>query len=594
MRCRVLVLLLALAASVAAQERAIPESELTRPPSAARIAALVQATGTEGWGRWTEPLRAAALRAYETNSGEARAWYALYRWSDLLATPARGAINQWIQAVNEARVGHANMAASYDAGPGSLSAKVTPALLTYALGTPEFSAEFFSLLTPVDNPVRVLEILQTLHADNAATFAEFRSLALAIAVVFDVPPPPQWPHGQVGAAALARNWPAPGEAFRYWVRLERTNTAAHRLRRLPASELKHVVDTVTPFAELDWARKNVSPPLSDLAKAYDMIRYRKDRLEGNVFSWPRPTYELATILADGGICVDQAYFATNVGKARGVPTLFFSGAGLDGRHAWFGFLSPSGWVLDAGRYAEQKYVAGIILDPQTWKPISDHELLFLSERFRALPTYGQSELHAAFAREYLRRRNLPAALTAAREAVNRDRRNLEAWEILLQVQAAAGTDARTREGTLTEAAFALQKYPDLEIGFLRQRIDSLRQRGETSVADHEEKILANKYKSGRSDLAVQQAAEIVARSMAQDDLATQMRVYQNVLRTHGAGAGVEFFDKVVVLFVDHLRRRREVPAALQMLERARRTLKVEAGRQLDLEFRSLEAALRQG
>ena len=40
---------------------------------------------------------------------------------------------------------------------------------------------------------------------------------------------------------------------------------------------------------------------------------------------------LPLILQEGGLCVDQAYFAAMVGKAKGVPTLLFRGAGLDGR-----------------------------------------------------------------------------------------------------------------------------------------------------------------------------------------------------------------------------------------------------------------------
>src|SRR5262249_4854612 len=153
------------------------------------------------------------------------------------------------------------------------------------------------------------------------------------------------------------------DAFNYWVRLDRANVTLHRLKRLPAGELKFVVDTVTPFAELTWAQANAAPPLAELDKTYSAIKYRQDRLQAGVFQWVGPDYKLATILSAGGICVDQAYYATNAGKARGVPTLLFRGAGLDGRHAWFGYLSATGWKLDVGRYAEQKFVVGLAYDP---------------------------------------------------------------------------------------------------------------------------------------------------------------------------------------------------------------------------------------
>ena len=50
-----------------------------------------------------------------------------------------------------------------------------------------------------------------------------------------------------------------------------------------------------------------------------------------------------------------------VGKAKGVPTLLFRGVGLDGRHAWFGFLDSDGhWELDCGRYADQKLTVSLL------------------------------------------------------------------------------------------------------------------------------------------------------------------------------------------------------------------------------------------
>ena len=72
------------------------------------------------------------------------------------------------------------------------------------------------------------------------------------------------------------------------------------------------------------------------------------------------------------------------------------------------------WELDAGRYAEQRFVTGYARDPQTWGEFSDHELKFLSERFRDLPSFRQSRLHVNFAEVYLAIGNGPAAGAAGR------------------------------------------------------------------------------------------------------------------------------------------------------------------------------------
>lgn len=590
--CGLITLLwLVSSATLKAQPAAISAEEIARPPSAERLDAIVAAAEREGWGRWVAPLRDAAFAAYAREPAAAGPWYYLYRWAQLFATPRAQAVQAWIEAVEKAGVAHRNMSERYALPPGSLAGEVPRALQRWLIGQPGFAPEFFATLSEVDHPTETLGLLARLHAAAPADFADYASLALAIAVVYDVPPPPDWPHGQVSPQLLPRRLPDPVEAFTHWVRLDRANVTAHRLRRLPAAELKFVVDASAPLADLAWARRNVTPPLFELAQAYDMIRYRTDRVEKNQFSWPGRSYALSAILQEGGICVDQAFFAANAGKARGVPTLLFRGAGLDGRHAWFGFLSNNGWVLDAGRYAEQRYVAGVAHDPQTWRNFTDHELLFLSERFRATPLYQLSALHAAFAAEFLRVGATVAGLRAAREAVNRERRHLPAWQVLLAAQEQAGEPARAREATLREAMQAFQKYPDLERAFATRLIESLRARGETSLAATEEQRLVQKYRADRIDLSIRQAGEMLQRSLATDDLAGRIRTYRTLLERHGRGAGIDFFDQVVEPFVQHLRREAQYPAARDALDRARRTLRVEQGGQLEQEIRRLGATL---
>jgi len=594
---RLILFGLLLVASIWAQEGGgIPVEELGRAPSPARVAALVDQAESQGWGSVMPGLRAAAQQAYETNTGYAPQWYYLYRWARLLGTPYQKAIPDWIKAVEQAGVAHPNMADRYEYRPGSLSAGLTRELLLALLGNTALSEEFFQLLSPVDNPAEVLAILQKIHRQDAALFNAYPSLALAIAVVYDVPPSPIWPHGQVKASALPRKLPAPEQTFLYLAKLDRSGGTLHRLNRLPADELKFLVDIVAPFTELDWARKNVPQGLADLGQAYDSIKYRKDRVTGNQYIWLGPAYTLPLILQQGGICVDQAYFASTVGKAKGVPTIMFRGAGLDGRHAWFGYLDAGQhWQLDCGRYAEQKYVVGLAFDPQTWGNINDHELLFITERFRALPTYKLSVMNAAFAADYLREGKLALAAKAAREAVNRDRRNLDGWNILLAAQAAMSpADLRGREAILREAVLAFQRYPDLEISFSRRLIETMRGRGETSLAAFEEQRLGKKYQASRGDLSIDQAAATVARSMAHDDMATRIRIFNQVLDTSDRGAAIDFYDKVVMPFVEHLAVEGQVPAALQSLERARRTLRVEPGSQLEGEIREMNARLKSG
>ena len=586
-------LLIGFAARLSA-EPVIPTAETMQPPIPARIATIQTAAQRDGWPPQAAALRTAAVQGYKLDKlAAAEAWLNLYRWAALLGETERHFVPRWITAVNAAKAGHSNMPASYTPSERPLGLALSPALQAWLLGNPAFSAEFFSLLTPVDYVPAVFQILDELHRRDPARFQTYAHLALAIAVVYDVPPPPDWPHGQVTVEALPRKFPAPADAFAWWVREDQLGRTYHRLAKLGADELKFVVDAAAPFADLEWAQKMVDTPLNSFARAYTMVRYRTNRLTNERPVWPGRTYRLADILRDGGICVDQAYFATEAGKARGVPTLFFHGAGNDGRHAWFGYLdSNKQWQLDAGRYAEQKFVTGFARDPQTWGELSDHELKFIAERFHELPSFRSSTVHAEFAAEFLAAGELAAATAAARKAVNFERRNEAAWDTLIAATQKSTRDPKAVEGVMREASLAFQRNADLEAAYVSRVSASLRARGQVSEAEAEEKRIARKNQGDRSDLSIMQAREIILRSVAAEALPKQIATYNSVVDTYGRGAGVGFFDGIVVGFVDHLVQLNQRAEAQRAIERARHTLKPEANSQLAGEFDQLAKAVR--
>ena len=590
----VLLLLVSHLGPAFAQPAAIPETEGLFPPSPARLSAILAAGQRDGWAPQVAGLRAAALLAYQRDKlTAAGAWFHVYRWAALFGESEADFFLHWVKAVQDAKVGHPNMPTRYPTRDRPLGLALAPELQAWLVGNAAVSAAFFELLEPVDNVPAVFQILDTLYRADPARFKSYINLALAIAVVFDVPPPPDWPHGQVSTTALPRKFPAPAEAFAWWVKQDQLGRGYQRLARLGPDELKFVVDAAAPFAELEWAVNITDYPLAQLPRAYTMIRYRYDRAANNQPMWLGRTYRLADILATGGICCDQAYFASEVGKARCVPTLLFHGAGNDGRHAWFGFLDADlKWQLDAGRYAEQRFVTGYARDPQTWREISDHELQFISERFHNLPSYRQSLIHAAIAEDCLKAGDAATAASAARRAVTFERRNQAAWETLLAAGQKLGRDAKTLETVMREAALAFQRYPDLEAVYVNRTAESLRARGETSLADAETRRIANKNQGARSDLTAQQARDTLVRAFATLPLADQIKTYNTVLDRDGRGSGVGFFDQVVVVFAEHLVQLQQPAEALRAVERAHHTLKVEPNSQLEHEFARLAALIK--
>ena len=588
---RLAAVMLLLTAGRAAAQHYLPlsESEMLQPPATSRLEEFVAYAHQAGWETLAPMFRTAARHAYEKGRlPAAERWYDVYRWSELFAETEVRFIPSWIKEMESARVVHANLPRRYFPQKQRLGLWLSPELQTWLIGNAEFSREFFALVSPVDFLPEVFRILNELHHRDPARFARYANLALAIAVVYDLAPPPDWPHAQASLESFPRQLPGAADAFDWWIRQDQLDRTYLRIESLRADELKFVVDAAAPFAELEWSQKNVDIPLRLLAKAYTAIQYRPDRAQKEIYIWPDGNYTLAAILGAGGICVDQAYFATQIGKARGVPTLLFRGAGMDGRHAWFGYLDDNlQWQLNAGRLGEQRFVTGYARDPQTWREISDHELQFLSERFRALPAFRSSRIYQEFAEDYRRTHENAAAIRAAWKALNFERRNLDAWATLLEAQRAQGDGPKLMEATLYQAVAAFGRYPDLEAAFSGQLCRSLRARGQLSAADFEEQRVLTKNGLARRDLALLLARDKLEQAIASRPLAESTRIYDGLVDTMGRGAGIDFYDQIVSLFVRHLVQLGRTSEARQAAERARTMLYVPPGSQLEGEFSKL-------
>lgn len=146
----------------------------------------------------------------------------------------------------------------------------------------------------------------------------------------------------------------------------------------PPEVMVHIVSTPVSLDELNWALKNYRGN-RQVGKLYSTIVYDtgafKYGREKKVMSQPGG-YTLMNIRKVGGVCVEQAYFASNVARAIGVPAVSVSARGSDVGHAWVGYLKGVGsnrweWDFDEGRYKEYQGLRGDVTDPQTGQTIAD-------------------------------------------------------------------------------------------------------------------------------------------------------------------------------------------------------------------------------
>ena len=233
----------------------ITDQEAYRPPAQAWLAQELDENSGVSWSELESAALSAAFRAEKQNRTQAmEGWLLVARWSRLLGSNQRVITDRWVNAINTTKLGHANMAPVDLAPDEPLSAVISSACAIELVSNAEFSESFFNILTPYDFLPRVLRIIDGLYRADRSTFRRYEQLALAIAIVFDVVPPPHWPHGQVSPSALPRERPSPGEVFAFWVESDAKRRTLHRLDSLAASELKFVVCAAAPSCPATWNR----------------------------------------------------------------------------------------------------------------------------------------------------------------------------------------------------------------------------------------------------------------------------------------------------------------------------------------------------
>lgn len=240
-------------------------------------------------------------------------------------------------------------------------------LLPMLLANKPLAATFAMSVRPEDDVPQVYRLLASLNDKYPKQVADEKlaNLVAAVCVVFDKPPP----HPVL--ARTTQNYPAidPDEVFNFFA----TNSA--RMQFPPATTpVELLIDTVNVAVspeEMAWALQQYGGN-RNVGKLYDTIVYDTDVLkktghdDKKVFKQPGG-YTLQNIKKVGGVCEEQGFFASQVGKCIGVPTVYVIGVGNDVAHAYIGCLRPDGphWDFSEGRYEEYKGLEGVVYDPQT-------------------------------------------------------------------------------------------------------------------------------------------------------------------------------------------------------------------------------------
>ena len=249
-------------------------------------------------------------------------------------------------------------------------------LLAYLRAHPPL-AHAVAFAVESDHSAGLFELLDHLRRERPAQAAAYPELTAALCVVRDRPLSRRLNENRVTAAD-------PLAIFDFYVAHE--HQLYYGLKGVPVELLAYVVDTTASVKELTWAINKYAGN-KDVGKLFFDIKYDTDYFAGRGEKKLDDAggYTLPNILKFGGVCIDQAYFATTVGQAIGVPTAIATASSAEAGHAWVGFLrsSPNGrsaaWDFNSGRYPEYQGLRGDVADPLTGSSIADSTVGMLGD-----------------------------------------------------------------------------------------------------------------------------------------------------------------------------------------------------------------------
>jgi hypothetical protein len=306
-----------------------------------------------------------------------------------------------------------------------------------------------------DPPDAVLSLLATLRAQQGTKLNDYADLTTAFLVVWDKPPA-DLPGGVGPSGAAAAALADPQRVTRLYNYFLNSGNLRFSPRDLPWQLCVYLADVRLSEEDMLWAMQRYGTR-NDIGSIYFEVPYDDDTLyKGTDKKIASHDYTLPNILQYGGICVDQAYYASQIAKIRGIPSCVCTGESGAGNfaHAWTGFLTGNGqnvsWDFDEARYKEDLFWEADIDSPQSQEPMTDAEVGLLAQ----LPDFSPAARLASslLAKMYDLAPNQHAELMM--RAVDLSPGNRGPWLAL----ASMGSTGKLTDAQMEDVSQAIQKY----------------------------------------------------------------------------------------------------------------------------------------
>ena len=456
-----------------------------------------------------------------------------------------------------------------------------------ALGKDEAVSHLFvEKLNPRDVKKVALQNLLNLEKGNAADLHEYAALGVAFSLVFDRPFPSNWPHAQVKQDAVPIGDVDVLPRFNFYVQSNRDHKLELDPTQLTFEKLKFLVDSEVSLSELQYAQNN-HISYSHFADAFFSINYNENRATSGSFAfmWDQPTYLLKDIETNGGICVDQAYYATILGKGRGIPTIYFHGQGTGGGHAWFGYLSSSGkWELDCGRYESQNYPKGYALDPQTWEPIDDTILTNFFKTGDANPNFHPAENALAWARLQDDKALCKKALDDARSIMPE---LAQSWKMESNFLEKTGASDEDKKAFYESWISQFQSFADMKVEGQRHLLAVLKKTNDPAADSLQQDIvLANR--SSDIDVGISGSWDDINDKIKSGDWDSARMEFEKSIRDFGEQGGGTLFYDLISPYINACIQAGRIDQADRGMKFAEDRMQIDSGSIISSEFDTLK------
>ncbi len=351
-------------------------------------------------------------------------------------------------------------------------------LLPWLKTHPDVRRELWSAIDPrFDDAPKALAIIDTLRLKDPQKLSTYRHLAVAMAVVHDVPEATASSRRcflwgiQEQQFSPSLEWPA---LWDYFTDPKNQAGMVFNPRELAWPLMTHLVDLDVSQEEITWARTTHGKGKHEVEPLYAEVPYDNGKLKRQKTALGDLPYTLANLVDRGGVCVDQAHYASRMAKIFGVPAVKCGGAGRYGGagHSWAGYLGMDprthAPVLEfTGRYQFDYYYTGTAFDPQTQTEILDRHVALMYDGVTGkYETYRDASLltRAAIALE----KDQPVlSLLIVREAVQTNAYVADAWRLLMRLAVAGTLPVKDADRLYHTMLRALAKHPDLGLECLR-------------------------------------------------------------------------------------------------------------------------------